>query len=450
MNPLGFPNWKITAEEHAEGATRYTAEYTPLPSACPRCGHVEPRLYRHETRPQLFIDTPMHGKRVGILLLRRRFKCLECGDTFFEQPPELDSDHLMTRRLVAYIQRQVMRRPFTHVADEIGVHERTIRNVFRAYVAELDKQHVVRTPAWLGIDELHLANRARCVFTDVQNRRLVGLEADRNKTTVQRFLSRLPGRDKVEIVTIDMWPAYRDAARGLLSQAVVVVDKFHVIRYANDAVEKVRKGLKEELTPTRRKGLKRDRYVLLKRPKDLDDKDQLVLDAWLGSFPQLKAAYDLKEGFYKVWEASDRQNAEQQYEAWRRSIPDELAPTFKDLTTAMKNWRGEIFAYFDHPVTNAYTEAMNGLIRVTNRMGRGYTFEAIRAKMLYEHESGADRGSFSYRGTFSERNVVDWRSLRERPSVLDNLIWHFGTDLSTLTERISSGRFWPDSTNYAE
>lgn len=72
--------------------------------------------------------------------------------------------------------------------------------------------------------------------------------------------------------------------------------------------------------------------------------------------------------------------------------------------------------------------------------------------MLYEHESGANRGSFSYRGAFGEQNMVDGRSLRERPiySPLDDLIWHFGTDLSTLTERISSGRFWPDSTNYAE
>ena len=47
------------------------------------------------------------------------------------------------------------------------------------------------------------------------------------------------------------------------------------------------------------------------------------------------------------------------------------------------NWRPEIFNYFDTPITNAFTEALNGLAKIANRMGRGYSFEAIRAKLLF-------------------------------------------------------------------
>ena len=45
----------------------------------------------------------------------------------------------------------------------------------------------------------------------------------------------------------------------------------------------------------------------------------------------------------------------------------------------------DIFAYWDSPsqITNAYTECLNGLIKVSNRMGRGYSYEIIRAKTLY-------------------------------------------------------------------
>lgn len=49
----------------------------------------------------------------------------------------------------------------------------------------------------------------------------------------------------------------------------------------------------------------------------------------------------------------------------------------------MGNWHNAIFAYFDHPITNGYTESLNNLIRVMNRTGRGYSFEALRAKMLF-------------------------------------------------------------------
>jgi transposase len=55
---------------------------------------------------------------------------------------------------------------------------------------------------------------------------------------------------------------------------------------------------------------------------------------------------------------------------------------FYPLTRAVNNWMPEIMAYFDHPVTNAYTESLNNLGRVMNRLGRGYSFEALRAKIL--------------------------------------------------------------------
>lgn len=47
------------------------------------------------------------------------------------------------------------------------------------------------------------------------------------------------------------------------------------------------------------------------------------------------------------------------------------------------NWRPEIFNYFVYPVTNAYTESANGVAKVLARMGRGYSFDAIRAKVLF-------------------------------------------------------------------
>ncbi len=50
----------------------------------------------------------------------------------------------------------------------------------------------------------------------------------------------------------------------------------------------------------------------------------------------------------------------------------------------MTNWHDEIFNYFENPMTNAYTESANSLTRVMNRMGRGYTFDVIRARMLYD------------------------------------------------------------------
>ncbi len=101
---------------------------------------------------------------------------------------------------------------------------------------------------------------------------------------------------------MDMWTPYRDAVQAVLPDARIVIDKFHVVRMANDAVEKVRKSLREQLTPKQRRGLMHDRFVLLKRECDLNDKEVLLLDGWTKNYPELGAAYRLKESFYGIYE----------------------------------------------------------------------------------------------------------------------------------------------------
>ncbi|GMX64911.1 hypothetical protein Elgi_41800 [Paenibacillus elgii] len=102
-----------------------------------------------------------------------------------------------------------------------------------------------------------------------------------------------------------------------------------------------------------------------------------------GNYPKLKMAYDLKEDFFKIWDSKSRLEAYGKYQHWLRRIPDEMRAPFKPIVTAMKNWEEEVFNYFDHPVTNAYTESVNNLIRLANRIGKGYSFEALKAKILF-------------------------------------------------------------------
>lgn len=72
---------------------------------------------------------------------------------------------------------------------------------------------------------------------------------------------------------------------------------------------------------------------------------------------------------------------------WQKSIPSEIG-------RAWGNWTMPILNYFNHPVTNDYTESLNSLIRVMNRLGRGYSFEALRARILFAEE-GAHKHKLS-------------------------------------------------------
>jgi transposase len=103
----------------------------------------------------------------------------------------------------------------------------------------------------------------------------------------------------------------------VLPHASLVVDKFHITRMANESMEVVRKGLKSSLTAPQRRTLKGDRKALLTRKHDLKDWQSLIMETWLNAFPELKTAYDLKEGFYGVWDASCDKDARERYARWK-------------------------------------------------------------------------------------------------------------------------------------
>jgi transposase len=332
--------------------------------------------------------------------------------------------HSSTKRLLAYIGKESMKRTFVGVADDTGIHERTIRRLFALEVARLESEVHYETPRWLGIDEVHLVKRARCILTNVEQRTVIDMLATRSKDAVSHYLYQMPNRQHIELVAMDMWLPYRDAVRDILPQATVVIDRFHVIRLAIQGMDTVRKETRAHLTARQSRTLKRDRYILFHRRSDLNEQDQFILDLWLGQFPTLGKAYQLKEAFCDLWDVKDRQEALDHYDAWKASIPTELQPAYKPLTTAVGNWKAEIFAWWDYPVTNAYTEALAGLVKLTNHIGRGYSFKAIRAKLLYSNLP-----------TF-HRPVFD-RSLKERlPFTTMGEIKDYGVRFSTLTEML--------------
>ena len=387
MNLLNLPDWNIEHVEDSARDYRVHATYTPEPSACIHCGRgtlFAGKLYRHGTREQLLMDLPAHGKRVGILLTRNRYRCQDCGKTFLQPLPDVDERSQMTRRLVRHIEVHSVRKTFTAVADEVGVDEKTVRNLFHAYVERLDRTTVFETPEWMGMDEVHLLKKPRAVFTNIKERTIIAVLEKRTKKVVLAHLKAMPDKERIEVVTMDMWNPYYDAVQEAMPDAAIIIDKFHVVRMASAAMEAVRKSLRAGLEAKTRRKLMHDRFNLLRRNHDLKPEQRETLALWSQMFPTLAEAYKLKEDFYGLWSIPQKSDAIAAYEAWRNSITGtELLTAFQPVLTAMHNWKTPIFAYWDHRATNALTEALNGVAKMMQRAGRGYSFEAIRAKMLY-------------------------------------------------------------------
>jgi transposase len=437
-NILNLPAYEVLEVAQDEHDYHIRAETKQSPRVCAYCG--SDNIIGSGRRENLVKDLPMHGKRVGIYVNLRRMKCHSCAKTFSETLPDVDNKRGMTNRLVEWIGKQVVRRTFTSIADEVGISEASVRSVFKDYVSKLENQIKFETPQWLGMDEIHLI-KPRGVIANVQNNTIVDLLVNRNKETIIHYLSNLKGKETVQYVTMDMWKPYREACQQAIPQAKIIIDKFHVVRMANNALESVRKSLRESLTAKERRLLMHDRFILLKREHDLTEKEAFLLSGWALNYPLLGDAYRLKESFYGIYDAPCKTKAQQRYQAWLSSIPSKLLLDFADLTRACENWHPCIMNYFDHRITNAYTESLNNLIRATNRKGRGYSFEALRAKMLFaegafkKEKPKLNRRRQEERTFFMSRTLMD---CYEPPSQTTQIEKNYGVDINKLIELLEA------------
>ena len=99
---------------------------------------------------------------------------------------------------------------------------------------------------------------------------------------------------------------------------------------------------------------------------------------------RLRFAYDLKNEFYKVMDASNSFEAKKRLAKWYMLVSCYKLPEFNDCFRAFTNWYDEIVNSFDVPYTNGYTEGINNKIKVIKRNAYGIrNFERFRNRILH-------------------------------------------------------------------
>lgn len=355
------------------------------PTFCPACNHHG--LYRHGVKAQRFMDTPMHGKRVLIEVGRRRYRCKACGKTMFSTLPDMDNKRFATERLIRYLEERCLMQTFAELGRQVGVDERTVRHVFDDYVERMNRTVHFETPEVMGIDELKIIGEYRAMITNVEKLALYDMLPTRKKVDLIAYFKQMPDKQNVRVLTMDLWNVYRQVAESQFPGRIVVADRWHVLRMANDAVEKTRKAVRKTLNNRTRLKLKDDRFVLLTRWHRLSERQRDILAGWERDFPVLGTAYRTKEAFHDFYDCGSRGEAERAARVWMGSIPPEVSANFKEVVHALGSWWREIFNWYECQISNAYTESINRIAKDMNRMGRGYSFEVIRARLVFDEEA---------------------------------------------------------------
>lgn len=276
------------------------------------------------------------------------------------------------------------------VCELMRVAWRTVGRIIARVSAEFDEESALDNLRRIGIDEIshRKGQRYIVVVTDHDTGRVVWAKEGHSKETVRAFFDRLgPERcARIEVVTADGAQWIRGPVLERCPQAKLCMDPFHVVQWATDALDAVRR---ETWNTARRsgqkavaEGVKGARYALWKNPEDLTDNQKSRLADIRKTNRRLYLAYLLKEQLRRVFYL-DVDRALRLLDHWLRWARRSRLKPFIKVARSIAQWRDEIRASLSLRASNAGAESVNTRIRLILRRAFGFhTAEAAIALVM--------------------------------------------------------------------
>lgn len=390
---LALPDhYRVTSA--CEDAAEITLEVqcVDLLTICPACRSMDMRSWG--TRNLTYTDLPYREKKVRMQIAAKRQRCHTCKRTFLQPLPGMAQQHSMTERLRRYIGEEGRKRTFTAIARDVGVVEATVRNVFADFIEQMEHQVHIRTPQWMAlIDILALGHPRRRVprvlVANAKGWTIVDILESRDDACVARYLNGLREPETVEFVGMGLSLVYRKAVLQALPGAVVFVDKPYVLAAADEALMQAWEAVRADLSPHESRELGHDRAHILARADRLQGNEEATaaLHASLERFPLLGSASRVREALHAVYDAPISESvALGRMDRAMQSLVPQARQFFSAMQDLLEHSRAQLGAYFQHDCARMSVSALDdcsdlgGLIE---SLGRGHSFPAVRAKLLF-------------------------------------------------------------------
>ena len=241
---------------------------------------------------------------------------------------------------------------------------------------------------YVGIDEKSFGRGQDyvSVMTDPESSRVIDVVEERTEeaaNTLWKSLSETQ-RATVEAVSIDMWQAYENSVRTHAPDADIVYDKFHIAKYLNEAVDKVRRAEHKQLSREGDDRLTGTRQLWLFHPENMDDSRNDQLAELRDQQLKTARAWAIKDYFRWFWASSDAEAATKFFADWYAwAIRSRLKPV-KRVARMLKSRLANILTWFRHPISNATAEGFNSRIQSIKANAREFrNFNNYRTRILF-------------------------------------------------------------------
>ena len=343
---------------------------------------------------------PLGWRPTTLEVIVRRYRCTQCGhvwrqDTSKAAQPRAKLSRAGLRWALEGIVCQHL--SVARVAEGLGVAWNTANDAVLAEGRRVLINDVTRFEgvAVIGVDE-HVWRHTRrgdkyvtviIDLTPVRDgtgpARLLDMVEGRSKAAFKAWLADRPQawRDRVEVVAMDGFTGFKTATTEELPDAVAVMDPFHVVRLAGDALDRCRRRVQQDLHGHRGRTddpLYRARRTLHTGTDLLTDKQRKRLSALFATdeHVQVEATWGIYQRMVAAYREPDRTQGRAQMQALIASVSHGVPSVLTELITlgrTLKQRADDVLAYFERPGTsNGPTEALNGRLEHLRGIALGF------------------------------------------------------------------------------
>ena len=381
---LTLPGYRILRWE-SNHMMRVFVEALDTPRLCACCGGGRLRSKgRYERRVR---HLACFGHPSELVIACRRYRCVDCERSFVQPLPGV----LPGRRSTEPWREAIYERHddgicASRLALTESVGQATVGRIYAQFTERKAKERLsLDCPRVLGIDEhtLHRGQRFATTFCDLKRRRVFDISPGRSEPELAGYLRSLRGRERVQIVCIDLSNTYRALIRRWFPRAVIVADRFHAIRMVGLHLLKLARQLCPEL------GWNRAWLGLLRRRSDrLDPGQRERLTKLLSTHPALAGIYELKDKLHRLLSLKTQSKDNCRHHI--RTLLG-LITTLRDsglepavtLAKSLSEWTEEIVRMWRFTRTNGITEGFHRKMKLIQRRAYGFrSFSNYRLRVI--------------------------------------------------------------------
>lgn len=363
--------------------------------AAPECNWCGKAGNHYDTlRERRYRFVPLWGLPVYFVYHPRRVSCANCHAVVVERVPWAVGKERHTTMLQQFLSHWARKLSWREVAQEFGVGWNVVYRAISWVVAWGLAHRDLGGVTAIGVDELLSWRGHRYVTVvyqiDAHCRRLLWIGRDRTAESFSKFFD-LMGEcfcRKIRHVCSDMWRGYLEVVRARVPQAVHVLDRFHIVANLNKALDEVRAG---EARRLKLKGddetLKRTRWCLLKKPKNLTRKQRGRLRELLALNLRTVRAYLLARDFQHLWTYNSPTWAGKFMDMWCNTAMHSRIEPIKKMARQFRKHRDLILNYFraKKAFSSGVVEALNNNAKLTMRKAYGFrSFAALEIALFHQ------------------------------------------------------------------